>query len=171
MTKEAYKSGRIRFAARDGNREFISLLAYACADGTSIPSALIYQGASGDLQDTWMHDLNKGEEAYFASVANGWSSDAFGLAWLNRFHENTCHKSSRRRLLIVDGHSSHVNWTFVSAAEELRILLLILPPHMTHWLQPLDVGLFSPLSQVYSSEMQEYTHRGQECVSMIKRMF
>jgi len=57
MTKEAYKTGRIRFATQDGNREFISLLACICADGTTVPLALIYQGVSGDLQDTWIDDL------------------------------------------------------------------------------------------------------------------
>lgn len=80
MTKEAYKTGRIRFATQDGNREFISLLACICADGTTVPPALIYQGVSGDLQDTWIDDLQEGEEAYFTSAENGWSSDALGLA-------------------------------------------------------------------------------------------
>ena len=37
---------------QDGNREFISLLAAICADGTALPPALIYQGESHDLQDT-----------------------------------------------------------------------------------------------------------------------
>ena len=171
MIKEAYKTGRIRFAARDGSREFISLLACACADGTVIPPALIYQGTSGDLQNTWMEDLQEGEEAFFTSAENGWSSDALGLAWLRRFHQCTHQKSSRRRLLIIDGHSSHVNWGFVSCAEDFRILLLVLPPHTIHQLQPLDVDLFSPLSQAYSSELLKYTHGGQGWVSMIKRMF
>jgi hypothetical protein len=50
MTKEAYKQGRIRHFQQDGSREFISLLACICADGTALPPALIYQGASNDLQ-------------------------------------------------------------------------------------------------------------------------
>jgi hypothetical protein len=49
MTKEAYKRGRIHNAQQDGSREFISLLAYIYADGTTTPLALIYQGASNDL--------------------------------------------------------------------------------------------------------------------------
>ena len=49
MTKDAYKQGRIRNSQQDGSREFISLLACVCADGTATPLALIYQGASNDL--------------------------------------------------------------------------------------------------------------------------
>jgi hypothetical protein len=49
MTKKMYDSGKIKGAAQDGSREFISLLASICADGTKIPPALIYKGKSGDL--------------------------------------------------------------------------------------------------------------------------
>lgn len=99
-----------------------------------------------DLQSSWMEDLNEQDEAYFTSSAAGWTSDALGLSWLRIFDRHTQSKRSRHRLLILDGHSSHVNWGFVSLAESLRILVLILPPHTTQRLQPLDVSLFSPLS-------------------------
>jgi len=171
MSKEAYKSGRIRHVQQDSNREFISLLACICADGSALPPALIYQGSSGDLQNTWIDDLHEEDEAFFASSENSWSSDAFRLAWLRLFDRNTCQKGSRKRLLIVDGHSSHVNMGLVTLADDLRILLFILPPHTTHRLQPLDVGLFSPLSQAYSKRLDAYTHGGLGWVTMTKRMF
>ena len=161
VNKKAYKSGRIEKVAQDGSREFISCLACVCADGTSIPPTLIYQGLSGDLQTTWVNDLHVEDEAYFASAPNGWSSDAMGLAWLERFDQNTNHKSSRRRLLIVDGHSSHVNWTFVKVCDALRIILLVLPPHSTHRFQSLDVVLFSPLEQAYSKHLTKKIHERQ----------
>ncbi|PMD23339.1 hypothetical protein NA56DRAFT_669887 [Hyaloscypha hepaticicola] len=82
ITKKLYNSGRIISAAQDGSREFISLLASICTDGTALPPALIYKGASGDLQDTWLKDLNEKQHAYFASSTNGWSSNAFGMAYL-----------------------------------------------------------------------------------------
>jgi hypothetical protein len=47
--KEAYDSGKITKVKQDGLQEFISLLTSICADGTKIPPALIYKGASGDL--------------------------------------------------------------------------------------------------------------------------
>jgi hypothetical protein len=49
MTKKMYDSGRIIAAKQDGSREFISLLASICVDGTKLPLALIYKGALGDL--------------------------------------------------------------------------------------------------------------------------
>ena len=46
---------------------------------------------------------------------------------------------------ILDGHASHFSWEFLSFCLEHNMLVLCLPPHSTHILQPLDVGLFSPL--------------------------
>jgi len=101
MTKKMYDSGRITAAKQDGSREFISLLASICADGTALPPALIYKGASGDLQDTWLEDINEKDQAFFASSANGWSSNAFGLAYLLQvFDPSTRAKAGHRRRLM-----------------------------------------------------------------------
>lgn len=173
MTKEALDSGRITNASQDGSREFISLLACICADETALPPALIYKGDSGSLQNTWIEDWQQDEEAFFASSANGWSSDAFGINWLQRiFQRYTAKKAgNRRRLLLVDGHSSHVNMRFIDLCDQLRILVLILPPHSTHRLQPLDVGLFSPLSRFYTDGLNKLMYDSLGMISMSKRSF
>ena len=173
MSKEAYISGQRTQAAQDGSREFITLLACICADGTYIPPALIYQGTSHDLLDTWMDDLQEGDECYFGSSENGWSSNEFGLEWLQKvFNRHTKEKSGQgRRLLIVDGHSSHVNISFLDWADQERIIILVLPPHSTHRLQPLDVAMFLPLSIYYSQELQTLMSKGLGLIRMSKRMF
>ena len=98
MTLTELKSGRINSAKQDGSREFISLLACICADGTSIPPALIYKGKSSDLQNSWVKDIEDSDQAYFAASGTGWSSDAFGLKWLEQvFEPNTIKKAGRSR--------------------------------------------------------------------------
>jgi hypothetical protein len=77
MSRAALKSSRIQ-AQQDGSREFISLLACICANGTSLPPSLIYKGTSYDLQSSWVEDLGD-ETAYFASSNNGWSCNKLGL--------------------------------------------------------------------------------------------
>ena len=37
------------------------------------------------------------------------------------------------------------------------MLVLCLPPHSTHLLQPLDMGLFGPLQHAYSEEVDTWT--------------
>jgi DDE superfamily endonuclease len=73
--------------------------------------------------------------------------------------------------LIVDGHSSHINWEFIKSADSFRILIAVLPSYITHRLQPLDVGLFSPLAQAYIKRLDAYNHEGLGWVTMTKRMF
>jgi hypothetical protein len=114
---------------------------------------LIYQSESGLIQDTWLDDFDEnGEAAYFAATQKGWTNENAGLYWLEHiFDRHTKAKAgNHRRLLIVDGHNSHVNMRFINYCDQNHILLAILPPHSTHRLQPLDVGLFAPLAQYYT---------------------
>lgn len=48
-------------------------------------------------------------------------------------------------LLLLDGHTSHVNWEFFDLCLHKRIFPFCLPAHSTHLLQPLNVGLFAAL--------------------------
>jgi hypothetical protein len=47
FSKAVYESGERTAAMRDGNREWVTLLACVCASGEALPPALIYQGISG----------------------------------------------------------------------------------------------------------------------------
>lgn len=173
MTKEALQSGRITQAAQDGSREFISLLAYCSAVGWLGSPTLIYKGTNNDLNDTWLEEFEDDDRAYFGSSENGWSSKAFGQKWLEKVFDVETRKraGNRRRLLIVDGHSSHVNLTFLNKCDDLRIIVLVLPPHSTHRLQPLDLGLFGPLAQYYTRELNTLMFESIGMVAISKRMF
>jgi hypothetical protein len=175
MTRKEYDSGRVRSNRQDGSREFITLIAAICADGTPIPPALIYKGASGDLIDSWVDDIGAGDEAFFSSSPTGWSNNEFGLEWLRKcFHLSTIAKAEKaryRRLLVVDGYFLHVNMAFLDTYDQLRIILLILPPRTTHRLQPLDVGLFGPLASYYSFEINELMRKSGGLVQFTKRTF
>jgi hypothetical protein len=120
-----------------------------------------------------MDDLKEREHAFFALSANGWSSNAFGLAYLTQVFDPAIRaKAGRgRRLLIINGHSSHVNMEFIRTCDRLKIVLLILPPHSTHRLQPLNMGCFLPLSINYTIEIEKVIHKSQGLTSLTKRRF
>ena len=59
------------------------------------------------------------------------------------------------RLLILDGHNSHTTYRFCSFAERHKIVVLCLPSHTTHHLQPCDVGVFGPLAASWKAEVNE----------------
>ena len=74
-------------------------------------------------------------------------------------------------MLIVDGYSSHVNLAFLEMCDKLRIIVHILPAHSTYKLQPLDVGLFSPLVTYYSNGLNKSLYSSVAIVSMTKDLF
>jgi len=61
--------------------------------------------------------------------------------------------TSEWRLLLLNSHNSHTTWQFQHYCLTNRILLHILPPHTTHWTQPLDVGVYGPLGHYYAAEV------------------
>jgi hypothetical protein len=60
---------------------------------------------------------------------------------------------------------------FLDKCDQLRIIVLILPPHSTHRLQPLDVSLFQPLATTYSYKINKILHESGGIISLSKRMF
>ena len=53
-------------------------------------------------------------------------------------------------LLILDGHSSHTrNLNVIKKARDSNVIIISLPSHYTHKLQPLDLALFKSLNTFY----------------------
>ena len=50
---------------------------------------------------------------------------------------------------MYDGHRSHETIELREAAEKAKIHLFCIPPHTSHRLQPLDVGVFGPLQRAW----------------------
>ena len=75
-----------------------------------------------------------------------------GMAWLEKIFEPhiIIKVNGKYRLLIVDGHGSHLTPQFLDCCKKHKIIALCLPPHTSHILQPMD--------QVYPS-VKYWFHR------------
>ncbi|RAL58329.1 hypothetical protein DID88_006441 [Monilinia fructigena] len=60
----------------------------------------------------------------------------------------------------MDGHSSHITGSLIAFCIEKEIDLLILPPHCSHLLQPLDVGVYGPMKRYHAQEVDRYSRAG-----------
>ena len=174
FSKASYEGIRRRTTIQDGSRQWITLLACICADGSCLEPALIYQSASGSIQDTWLQALDPDiHQIRISSSPSGWTNNEIGLAWLQQVFDRSTKAKARSsyRLLVLDGHGSHVTMDFIKYCDEHKILLAVYPPHSTHTLQPLDVSMFKPLSTAYSNEVSAFMDRSQGLTSMSKRDF
>ena len=81
---------------------------------------------------------------------NGWmDADTFNK-WLQHFVDFVKPTADKKVLLVLDGHSTHVkNLKAIELARKENVIMLCLPPHTTHQIQPLDRTLFKPLQTYY----------------------
>ena len=61
--------------------------------------------------------------------------------------------NERLRLLICDGHNSHISADWLTHCFEHKIIPALLVPHSSHLTQPLDIGIFGPLKKVLSRKL------------------
>ena len=60
----------------------------------------------------------------------------------------------------MDGHGSHLTPQFNQICAENNIMPLCMPPHLSHLLQPLDVGCFAVLKHTYGCFVSDLAHIG-----------
>jgi hypothetical protein len=134
-----------------GKQEWVTVIECINAAGDALPPMIIFKGQN--INSGWIPSQTP-TDWHFAVSENGWTSNILGLQWLIKvFEPQTRDKAAGRpRLLIADGHGSHIRADFIAHCMENDIDLLIMPPHCSHLLQPLDVGVFSAFKRAHSNE-------------------
>jgi hypothetical protein len=136
---------------KNGRSEWITAIECVNAAGEAIPPFLIFKAKH--LYSGWVPPGLK--EPWRFSVSNsGWTSDSHGFRWISEVFDpsTTPEDPLQRRLLIMDGHSSHMTARLIEFCMNSTIDLMILPPHCSHILQPLDLTIFGPLKAALSKE-------------------
>jgi hypothetical protein len=83
-------------------------------------------------------------------------SDNHTYEWLTTLFEPETRRNDRkRRLLLLDRHGSHLTARFIAFYIDKSIDLVVLPLYTSHILQPLDIGVFSPLKRALSTEIEK----------------
>jgi len=145
------------------------------AAGQSLSPLIIYRGKAQAQYLGSYKSLTAKESNYkFSYSPEGWIDDRLALLWLETiFEPQTATVARDTRLLIVDGHGSHITYAFVKFCVEHCILLLssCLPSHSIplRLLQPLDVGLFSPYQHFYGLAMDNHMRSGRKTGDEIKK--
>ncbi|XP_065658144.1 uncharacterized protein LOC136082657 [Hydra vulgaris] len=73
------------------------------------------------------------------------------VKWFDHFVEYGHPSKDHPLLLIMDNHKTHISIELMDKAKEINVVLLTLPPHCSHKLQPLDRSVFRPLKKFYNS--------------------
>lgn len=140
-----------------GNREWVTLIECVSMNGRVLKPWVIFKAKQ--QQKAWFEALKEG---HIAVSENGWTDNELGLAWFKTCFEpeTTPSKEGDYRILCIDGHASHLTTQAIEYCINRKIILLCLPAHTTHLLQPLDVGVFAPLATAYKNHVQRVTRLG-----------
>jgi hypothetical protein len=147
-----------RSILQPGNREWVTAVEAICADGYSLPPCVIFKGQVAIAG--WFDNLPK--DWRFEVSNNGWTTDEIGLHWLQKLFIlfTNSRVRGRYRLLILDGHGSHLTPQFDRICAENNIIPLCMPAHSSHLLQPLDVGCFAVLKRTYGRFVSDLARTG-----------
>ena len=152
------RAGRPR-TVQPGNREWVTIIECINALGGAIPPLVIFEAVMH--QAAWYKDDIIPYDWSIGVSENGWTTNEIGLTWLHLFHKYTKDRTvGTNRLLVLDGHGSHVNPEFDQFCLDHHIIVLCMPAHSSHLLQPLDVGCFSSLKQAYGRGVERIMGRG-----------
>ena len=134
-----------------GRQEWVTAIECVNALGTALPPLVIFKAVHTNTAWIPSHTPSNWQ---FSTSNSGWTSDSHGFEWLQRQFDPLTRPEdpAERRLLILDGHSSHITAKFIAYCIDNKIDLLVLPPHTSHVLQPLDISIFQPLKRALATE-------------------
>lgn len=170
-----------RTITSDSSREFVTTLECCNALGEILPPFICWPGKTHRAHMYGWGGPHE-DDATFTATGSGYMDNQAGLEFMeHHFIPHTSWDSQTvaaetmdpkgprfnispdsyepHRILIVDGHSSHIHFSVIQKALEYNIHVLCLPPHSTHIMQPLDVGCFGVFTKAYKKELRQWMLR------------
>ena len=158
LTRRGQKSPQALLAG--SGRENITVQMCVSASGQILPPYVVYKGERLMSDTTYGGPLG----SKYTVSQNGWMVEHTFLDWMRSLFIPSI-PNERPVLLILDGHSSHVSYDIRLLAVEHNIHLLKLPPHTTHGLQPLDIGVINHIKRVWQGIVGDFTRRERRVIS------
>lgn len=88
---------------------------------------------------------------------SGWIQTDIFFNWFKWFVDRVKPTAEDPVLLILDGHKTHTNnLDLIDYARNHHVIIICLPPHCTHRLQPLDVSVMKSISSCYEKEVKNW---------------
>lgn len=125
---------RKEYMTQCGNRECVSLIECISITGQVLRSWVILKAVL-----EWKAGLEDFPEAHISTSEKGWTENEIYLQWIERcfWKETSATQKGEYGMLCVDGHASHISTIALASCVAHKIIVLCLPPHTTHLLQPL----------------------------------
>jgi len=90
------------------------------------------------------------------ATRSGWIDCSIFVKYIRHIIKHTRCTSEHKILHILDNHESHISIQAIDLANENGIVMLTVPPHASHRLQPLDCVVYGPFKAVYDQAINTW---------------
>lgn len=90
----------------------------------------------------------------YKTSKSGWITEQLFIEWLKHFKVKSNPSLADPILLILDNHTTHCSVEAYDFCIENGIVVLSIPPHTSHRLQPLDLTIFGPLNTALNKAIE-----------------
>ncbi len=117
----------------------VTMVGIISATGRAVPPFLIFPRVKFN-ETTMLKNAFSGTAG--GANPSGWINSELFLQVLQHFAAHERPSKSSPLLIILDNHETHINLPAINFCRDNGIVLLTLPPHSSHKLQPLDVSVY-----------------------------
>ena len=87
------------------------------------------------------------------ATRTGWINEEVFVNYLHHLAYHTRCSLENKIVVVMDNHESHISLAAIDYARQKGIVLLTIPPHSSHKLQPLDKTVYGPFKKAFNSAM------------------
>jgi len=124
----------------------VTIMCCMNACGNFVPPAFIFPQVR--MRPEFLDDASP--ESLGVAEKKGWMNREVFVQYLKHFVKHTRPTEKDPVLLVVDNHSSRMSLEAVEYCRQNHVVMLTLPSHSTHKIQPLDVTFYGPFKTYYS---------------------
>lgn len=141
----------------------ITLVTCFNANGDFVPPLIIFPRKTAN--PLLMKHAPAGSIAGFHP--SGWIQMNLFTTWFKHFIDFTKPSAANPVLLFLDGHYTHTrNPDVIELALQNHVIIISLPPHCSHKIQPLDKTFMGPFKINYSEAIRQFQNRTQRTVTL-----
>lgn len=129
--------------------ELVTVVYTVSAAGNVIPPMFIFPRVN--YKDHFIRGAPPGSIG--RATRSGWINEDIFVEYVQHIIRNVRCSPDHKILLIMDNHESHISLKVIDLAKANGIILLTIPPHTSHRMQPLDKSVYGPFKAAYNRAM------------------
>ena len=135
--------------------ETSTAVVFASAAGAHVPPLVIHKGKK--TMEAWKNKMKRG--TMIGSSENGWITKKLFFYYGQRFIEKLKRwglmQNGNKHLLLMDSHKTHLfNYNFMKLMNENNVVVLAIPAHTSHLIQPLDDAPFASFKTAWYEQVR-----------------